>query len=153
MRILLVLVTCTAVILIACGKNKFETTPKLEIKSISADEIHPGESLRVVLQYFDKQGDLSKGAFTYIRVRTNTIPIPNPTANDKVDTIFTILPEFPDKSQAEIVQTISYNFMDENPDPLSLGKNDSMYFKFVVTDKEGNTSDTISTKVVTAVQP
>jgi hypothetical protein len=152
MRILLVLVASTAIILLACGKNKFETTPKLEIKSINADEIQPGGTLRVVMEYFDKEGDLSEGILTYIRVRTNTIPIPNPTQNDKPDTIFAQLPKFPDKSQAEIVQNITYNFMDENNDPLSLGKNDTMYFRFTVTDKEGNASDTVETKLVTAVQ-
>lgn len=148
----MVLVAFTAFVLIACDKNKFETTPKLEVKSINSDEIFPGQNLRVVLNYFDKEGDLSEGILTYIRVRTNTTPIPNPTQNDKPDTIWTQLPKFPDKSQAEIVQDITYNFMDENNDPLSIGKNDTMYFRFTVQDKEGHQSDTVETKLVTAVQ-
>lgn len=152
MRILLVLVAFTAIFLIACDKNKFESKPKLEIKSINADEIFPGQTLRVTLEYFDKEGDLSEGVLTYIRVRTNSTPIPNPTQNDKPDTVWTVLPEFPKKSQAEIVQTITYNFMDENNDPIHPGRNDTMYFRFTVLDNEGNQSDTVETKLVTAVQ-
>jgi hypothetical protein len=153
MRILMVLLACTVVALLGCDKNKFETTPHLEIKSINSDEIFQGQQLRVTLKYFDKEGDLSKGILTYIRVRTNTIPIPDPNNNDKIDTIRATLPEFPDKSQAEIIQNISYDFMNENPDPLSVGRSDTMYFKFTVMDKEGNASDTVATKLVIAVQP
>lgn len=153
MRILMVLLACTVVALLGCDKNKFETKPRLEIKSINSDEIFQGQQLRVTLEYFDKEGDLSQGLLTYIRVRTNTIPIPDPNNNDKIDTIHVTLPEFPDKSQAEIIQNISYDFMNENPDPLSVGRSDTMYFKFAVMDKEGNASDTVATRLVTAVQP
>lgn len=151
MRILLVLVL--ALTLVTCGKSKFETRPRIEIKSISNDEIFPNETLRVTLNYFDKEGDLSEGVLTYIRVRTNTIPIPDPDNNDKPDTIRAVLPVFPDKSQAEIMQPISYNFMDENNLDSSPGKNDSMYFRFTVMDKAGNASDTVDTRIVVAVQP
>lgn len=152
MRILMVLVAFTAIVLIACDNNKFESTPKLEIKSINSDEIYPGQNLRVVMQYFDKEGDLSEGILTYIRVRTNSTPIPNPGQNDKPDTVWVQLPKFPDKSQAEIVQDITYNFMNENDDPLALGHDDTMYFRFTVMDKEGHQSDTVETKLVTAIQ-
>jgi len=136
-----------AILMAACGKDKFETKPLLEIKDYSSKEISPGETLHLRIDYFDKEGDLSEALLTYIRVRTNATPIPNPNANDKVDTITTVLPSFPVKSTGEITLKFDYNFMDEDP-----GRNDTMFFRIMVIDKAGNKSDTVSTQKVTARQ-
>lgn len=147
MRILLVLVVCTVIVLSGCGKNSFETKPRLEVKSLSSDEIVAGGTLRVTLEYFDKEGDLSEGTLYFMRVRTNGTAIPDSNTNDRVDDDLLVLPKFPDKSQAEIRKDFDYQFLSEDPD-----RNDTMYFRFAVTDKEGNTSDTIATKLITAVE-
>ena len=149
MRLIPIVFTVSFVILlVACGKDKFQTTPKIEVKSLSSKEIRQGEILTIRLNYFDKEGDLSKGLLTYIRVRTNKTPIPNPGANDKADTIPIQLPEVPVKNTGEISLTFDYNFLDEDP-----GRNDTMFFKFTVQDTEGNKSDTISTQPITAIKP
>ena len=149
MRIIPVLLICAAIILYACDKNTFETKPRIEIKSLSADEVFPGQTLRVTLKYFDKEGDLSQGVLTYMIMRKSTFP---PTI-DLADTIDSQLPEFPDKSQAEIVQPIDYNRFDEISDPLRPDRNDTVFIRFTVRDKEGNQSDTVATKWIVAVQP
>ncbi len=141
-------IVLSAALLAACGKDKFETKPLLEIKDYNSKTITPGETLRIRLNYFDKEGDLSKGTFTYMRIRTNRIPISNPGANDKADTVISILPEFPSKNTAEINIAIDYDFLNE--DPVT---NDTMYFKFAVVDIKGNKSDTVSSQSIVARQP
>lgn len=58
----------------ACGKDKFETKPRLEIDSYNSREIVQGQQLEVRINYFDKEGDLSLSPFVAIRVRQNIFP-------------------------------------------------------------------------------
>jgi len=133
---------------VSCNKDKFQTKPTIEIKGLNTEEvIAPDGNLEIRMEYTDKEGDLSDGILTYIRIRTNTRAIPNPGINDKVDTVFSAIPEFPTKTQGDIFLNIPYNFMDEDP-----GRNDTMFFKITVKDTKNNTSDTVTTKTVVAKQ-
>ncbi|MET0392333.1 MAG: hypothetical protein ABW019_04295 [Chitinophagaceae bacterium] len=134
-------------LLAACGKDKFETKPLLEIKDYSAEAVSQGESVRIRVNYYDKEGDLGEGDFTYIRVRTNKTPIPNPGTYDKTDTIRSKVPVFPSKNTGELTFNVAYEFMDEDPN-----RNDTMYFKIAVVDIKGNASDTITTGLFVARQ-
>lgn len=137
-----------AAALTSCGKDKFQTRPTIEIKSISSKEVPvPNGTMNIRLTFTDKEGDLGNGTLTYIRVRTNGTPIPDPGTYDKVDTIRVPVPEFPDKSKGEMDIFIDYNFMDEDPN-----RNDTMFFKFTVKDRGQNDSDTISSEPVVARQ-
>jgi hypothetical protein len=148
--VMAIVILSVVTLLAACSKDKFETTPKIEIDSVEPDVISQGGVIRIRLKFFDKEGDLSDGTLTYIRVKTNTI-LHQPQF-DQPDTIHAKLPKFPEKSQGDIMLDIDYNYMNENDDPLSLGKNDSMYFRLVVMDTEDHVSDTVNTKIVVAVQ-
>jgi hypothetical protein len=131
------LVLSLSVLLLACGKDKFETKPSLKIKDYSGKEIVQGETLRIRINYFDKEGDLSQAPFLGIRDRVNLFVLP--PQQDKADTFRYQLPEFPDKDNGEITFQLSYDFLKE-----SITENDTLIFRFAVTDREGNTSDTIS---------
>ena len=134
-------------LLIACGKDKFETKPKLEIKDYSSKNIFPRpaglpeEELRIRLNFFDKEGDLGEAPVVGIIRRLNILPL-GPD-QDKVDTISVPLPTFPDKSKGEISFTLGYGFLKE-----STVENDSLVFKFAVSDRAGNKSDTITSDMV-----
>ncbi|HEV8287328.1 MAG TPA: hypothetical protein VGQ09_23630 [Chitinophagaceae bacterium] len=142
------IVSATALtILYACGKNKFETTPTIRIKDVNDTEITPGSSLKITVECTDKEGDLGGGQLTYIRVRTNTIAIPNPSVNDKADTAYYTVPDFPKTDKIDLDLTIPYDFMNEDPN-----RNDTMFFKITVRDIESNQSDTIATKTIVARQ-
>ncbi len=125
-----------AILLIACGKDKYETKPKLEIKDYSSKEIFPGTQLNIRISYFDKEGDLSQAPIIGILRRLNVFPLP--PSLDKVDTIRTNLPEFPKNDDGEITFTLPYDFLKE-----STTENDTIMFRFSVTDRAGNTSDTV----------
>ena len=126
------------ILLVACGKDKFETKPKLEIKGYSSKEIFPGDIMTIRLNYFDKEGDLSGAPVVGILRRLNLFPLA--AGQDKVDTISTTLPEFPKKDNGEITFQLPFDFLKE-----STVENDTLIFRFAVTDLAGNKSDTITT--------
>jgi len=127
-----------ALLLLACGKDKFETRPRLEIKDYSSKELFNGEVLRIRLNYFDKEGDLNGSPVIGILKRINLIPLPS--AQDKVDTFRNNLPDFPAKDNGEISFQLPYDFLKE-----SQTENDTIIFRFAVEDLAGNKSDTITT--------
>ena len=133
-----IFVLSLATLLFACGKDKYETKPLLEIKDYSSKEIFPGMELTVRINYFDKEGDLSQAPMIAILRRLNIFPIP--PSLDKVDTIRSNLPEFPKNDDGEITFALPYDFLKE-----STTENDTVMFRFAVTDRAGNNSDTIET--------
>jgi hypothetical protein len=134
-----------AFVLVACGKDKFETKPRIEIKSYSSKEIHQGESLRIRLNYYDKEGDLDEGTFTAIRDRLNQLPL-GPV--DLADSFGSLLPKFPPKDQGEINFQIEYGRLKE-----STIENDTMVFRFYASDKAGNKTDTITSDKIVVYLP
>jgi len=103
--------------------------------------------LRITLECTDKEGDEWNAQLTYIRVSTNTTAIPDPTNNDKADTAFATVPDFPTKDKVEMTLDIPYSFLDEDPN-----LNDTMYFKLTLRDRGNNQSDTITTTQIVAKQ-
>ena len=131
-----------ATLLFACGKDKFETKPRLEIKDYSTKELYKGQDLRIRLNYFDKEGDLNGGTAFAIKKRLNLLPL-GTGAHDLYDTFPNInnptpLPNFPPTDQGELTFQLNWSSLQE-----SNNEHDTVIFRFVVTDKAGNTSDTI----------
>jgi len=137
----------TVLIIAACHKDKFQTKPTISVKDINNTDIPPGGTLRITLECTDKEGDEGQGLMTYIRVRTNSTSIPDPTNNDKADTAFATVPDFPTKDKVEMTLDIPYSFLDEDPN-----LNDTMFFKLTLRDRGNNQSDTISTVPIVAKQ-
>ena len=133
--------------IVACGKDKLNTRPSIEIKNINTTEVLPGQELIINLNYTDKEGDLGGGLLTYIRNRLNIKPIPDAPSNDKADTIIRPLPNFPKTTSGEIELRIPGLFMSEDP-----FENDTMFFKIFVADAGGNVSDTLNTGTIVEKQ-
>lgn len=131
---------------VSCSKDKFQTKPSIEVKSITNEVADPGVPVEVFLKYTDKEGDLGLGEIVYIVNRLNIKPIPG-TGTDRPDTVRNTLPDFPKKSKGEIQLTIPYDFLNEDPDD-----NDSVKLKIAVRDFAGNASDTIQTGLIIARQ-
>ncbi len=140
----ILVVSSVLILLVACGKDKFESKPRLEIKSYSGKEIFPGQVMSIKLNYFDKEGDLSTAPFTGIVRRQNLLPIS--PSQDVIDTIIVPLPEFPVKDQGEISFDLPYSFLKE-----STTENDTLKFRFSVVDNAGNESDTVVTDQVVII--
>lgn len=129
------------ILLIACGKDKYETKPKLEIKDYNTKELFQGQNLRIRLNYFDKEGDLNGAPVIGILKRLNLFPL-GPD-QDKTDTFRTNLPQFPSKDNGEISFDLPYDFLKE-----STVENDTLIFRFAVEDLAGNKSDTVTSDQV-----
>lgn len=146
-RVILAVVISLAVV--ACGKDKFETVPKLSVKSKSTDVVSLNENFRVTLEYTDKEGDVSD-SLIIVRKRLNRrMPVTPPPSPYKI-------PEFPntDKGQFEVnfryIQDLTFNIgririPGISPDQF---EPDTMLLKFVARDKAGNKSDTATASVI-----
>ena len=144
-RVLLALIISVA--LSACSKDKFQTVPQLKVKSKNTDVVALNGTLRVTLEYTDKEGDVSDSLFIVRhRLNVNNGPIyPGPSAYK--------IPDFPntDKGQIQMEFRYSLDLTFQIPRLRIIGtpnyEQDTMLLKFVVRDKAGNVSDTASTKV------
>ncbi|WP_276501889.1 hypothetical protein [Terrimonas pollutisoli] len=136
-----IFISSLIILLIACGKDKFETKPRLEIKDYNTHELFPGQTLTIRINYFDKEGDLGGAPVIGILKRLNLLPL-GPD-QDKADIFNTSLPEFPDKGSGEISFSLPYDFLKE-----STIEEDTLIFRFAVTDRAGNNSDTITSDQV-----
>jgi hypothetical protein len=136
-----------ACLLVSCGKDKFQTTPLIEVKDYNSKTIPRNGTLVIRLNYFDKEGDLGKGTMYVFRQRLNKIP-PTP-ANDRPDELSYVIPEFTNRDKGELRLTLNeIDFLSESDT-----QNDTMLFKVAVTDREGNTSDTLVTDQIVVLLP
>jgi hypothetical protein len=136
-----------ACLLVSCSKDKFQTTPQIEVKDYNSKTIPRNGTLVIRFNYFDKEGDLGNGTMYVFRQRLNKIP-PTP-ADDRGDELTYVIPEFTDKDKGELRLSLKEdNFLSE-----SQTQNDTMLFKVAVTDREGHTSDTLVTDQIIVLLP
>ncbi|MEJ7738307.1 MAG: hypothetical protein WKF97_12835 [Chitinophagaceae bacterium] len=146
MKLNSIILIITAIVLIACDKNKFETRPQLKIKSINGNVVPLGGVLIVRLEYTDKEGDLGQDTLVSIRNRLNRRPLPS--GRISVDTLFNSIPEFPDKNKGEFeVKFQSASYLRQSDI-----ENDTILFKFIAKDRGGNNSDTVSTEKIVVLR-
>ena len=134
------------VVIIACNKGNYQSTPTLKIKSLNGNIIPSGGALNITIQYTDKEGDLSQDTLLSIRNRLNRRPIP--TNNASPDTLHNIIPKFPEKIKGEFDVAFDYNYLHQSDI-----ENDTILFKFVVKDKAGHISDTVVTEKIVVLKP
>jgi hypothetical protein len=132
-------------LLVACDKGKFETKPQLTLKSINNTEIRFGAPLQIVLEFTDKEGDVSD-TLAFIRQRLNASdPFTAPPSYYSV-------PDSRNATKGEIEMKLEYQtdvifnifpirIPGSNPEK---NEKDTMRYKIVVHDKGGNTSDTVT---------
>ena len=121
--------------LLACDKDKFETKPQIEINSFNTEVLPPHAELIANLKFTDKEGDLANGQFVYIPNRLNKRRLP---LGQGYSPITVPIPEFSDNSKGEFELRMLWR--DLHKSDL---ENDTISFKFVAIDREGNSSDTV----------
>jgi hypothetical protein len=130
------------VVIVACSKDKFETTPSLVYKSANTEVVPVGGILRPVLEYTDKEGDLDSVFVGRVRL--------NKKSPDTAATLEFIVPEFQNESKGEIMLELLYStYLTLNfnaiPAPGTGGGNepDTLMLHFQVKDAAGHFSDTV----------
>lgn len=145
------LVVSVLIVLMACSKDKYQSTPQIKIKSISSDVVTQGSDWNATLTFTDKEGDVDGTVFIR-KVRINQRVV----AKTLFDTINYKIPDFPAYSTGEITIRIANNDIKSAEQPFSLPggglEPDSLKIWFRVTDAAGNKSDSISTGTIVVVR-
>lgn len=128
------------IILAGCGKDKFETRPQIELKSVDPKFVPLQGTITFRLEFRDKEGDVSDSLFI-IRERLNNRDPQKFT--DPQD-----IPTFPDKVKGEMQITYSNNDLTGKITKIKIPgvdqfEPDTMRIGFVARDKAGNLSDTL----------
>ncbi len=132
----------------ACNKDKFNTKPSLEFKSVNSQVFQKGQIMEFVLKYTDKEGDIQDSLYLEEVTKDTFCP-----ANNFV-TYYPMPADVPEQSnaQGEIVIRYIYGVSLQYPPIYTAAKcqrNDTCFFKFVLKDKANNTSDTaVSPQIV-----
>jgi hypothetical protein len=139
MKTILVLLSGVLVIFLACDKDKFESKPTLEVKSVKSKNLDLGDNFSATLGFTDKEGDVDSVLYI-IRERTN-VKGKRTVADDY------LMPEFPNTSKGDIQVTLSYALQLTQgftaiPLPGNQKQADTMNIKFVLKDRAKNLSDT-----------
>jgi hypothetical protein len=130
----------------SCGKDRFESKPRLTLKSQSTSVVPEQGNLRLVFEFEDKEGDVNDTLF-FKKERMNI----RKEATVR-DSLRLVVPDFPKTQKGEIILDLGYGDYlisaiqapRENPGELpEKYESDSLVLKFVLKDKAGNKSDTV----------
>ena len=130
-------------LLIACGKDKFDTKPTITIKSVSPNPVPLNFPLTIDLEYTDKEGDIADSIFLK-KIRINQKAIK--TIRDSFG--LPLPGDAPNKTKGTIRLTLDYqNYVisAENPGAPPNAIPDTLIFKIALMDKAKHISDTIET--------
>jgi hypothetical protein len=136
---------------VACHKDKVETMPHISFKSTNTDVVPPNSTLRVSLEFTDKEGDLD--SLFVIRQRLNA-------KGPNYRVLPYSIPEFSGQTKGELQLTMNYQTdLVLNLNALRIpGSNpaqyepDTMQFRFYVKDKAGNVSDSTAPKQIIVIR-
>jgi len=144
MKTIITIAVIIVLTIIACGKDRFQTVPQLRLKSRNTDVVALNGSLRLNVEFTDKEGDVSDSLWI-IRQRLNVRgQIQLPASPYKIA-------EFPTTDKGEFEITLAYQFgLVFGLSPIRItGSNpirneiDTLRLKIVARDKAGNKSDTL----------
>lgn len=131
-------------VLIACGKDRFQTVPQLKLKSRNTDIVPINGVLRLTVEFTDKEGDVND-SLLIVRQRLN-VRGPLTMAASPYG-----IPDFPLTDKGEFQLNLEYQrhlilamapirIPGSNPAKNEI---DTLRLKIVARDKEGNKSDTL----------
>jgi hypothetical protein len=130
----------------SCGKDKFNTKPKLTYKGVNAKTIAKNTDLKLSLVATDKEGDLTDSIYIF-KINRNCI------GKDTLR-LFYKMPTYPTNSDLEIPISVNFTYGQGSQYPnLPIAsscnnRNDSCRFRFVIRDKAKNVSDTVDSEEI-----
>ncbi len=141
----LIFCACLSLLVAACSKDKFNTKPTLTYKGVNTKTVPRNSDLIFDLNVTDAEGDLND-TITVLKVVRNC-------SGSSLTDMYK-LPVFPTKTKLNVNIQVAYTYGQTANNYFGLGgqpcvnKNDSTIFKFVIKDKAGNRSDTVSSSEV-----
>ena len=73
MKIVVFLVAILAIIVLSCNKNKFTTTPQVNVKSISPNTVFQGDIIELKGKFTDDEGDVDSIYIVYKWYNNTTV--------------------------------------------------------------------------------
>jgi hypothetical protein len=132
MKVRKIVIVAAVLLVIACNKDKFTTTPQVEIESISPDNVNSGNLIRVKGKYTDKEGDLDSALVIYKWYNNTT-----PTRIDTFRYSFADLNLPPKTIEADIELIFEYNTFNTNFAKLGgVTKDTTATFGMILKDKD-----------------
>jgi len=137
------------IVFVACSKDKFETKPTIEIKSMSPNPVPVNGTMIVDLEYTDKEGDMGGDSAVFVkRIRINQKKV----SATLRDSFWMPMPgDIPKKTKGTIRLTFDFqNYLISAKDPGTPpnAAPDSLIYRFCLRDKAKNASDTIESGLV-----
>jgi len=133
MKAKILIVAVCAILVVACSKDKYNTTPKLTFKNVNGDVFPQGANIRFTFEVTDKEGDIQDTMWlekiSYSCGEDGHILSPNR------------VPDF--TTRKDLQADIDINVLYGTDLGGCTGKTDSCYFQFWIKDKEGHVSDTV----------
>ncbi len=141
MKAKILMIFCLTGLIAGCSKNKYTTQPQLSLKSVSRTVVAKGQTLSFNIEFTDKEGDVQDSMWIQkVSKVCPTSPIANFTINFQV-------PNFP--STKNLKGNFDINFINNVTGTgyyyiTGCGNvPDTCYFRFVLKDLAGHTSDTL----------
>jgi len=142
--------TLALLLFVACSKDKYQTTPTIEIKSIEPTTVGINTPLIVELEYTDKEGDIQDSIFVK-KIRINQKKL-----KTLRDSFALQLPgDAPEKPKGTIKLTLDYNnyvTSAENPGNPPNAAPDSLIFRFILQDKGKHRSDSVESGLIVVLR-
>ena len=138
-----VLIILALFAVVSCGKNKYTTKPQITIKSVSPAEMTRDNLLSIVLEFTDKEGDITDTIYIVKQILNEN---QKGTAQEFLN-LSVKLPFYPKAIQGEMEVRFARRIGFGVPllgDPLTI-QNDTVIFHLAVKDATGNWSDTLTT--------
>jgi hypothetical protein len=134
---------CIFLLALGCSKDNNSAGPDISIKSYTNAVYNDGRDFNAVLNFSQKNGNISGDSLVIIRKRYNQsfVAIPN-------DTFGTRLPVTPSATKAEFSVSLPWFTIQYGIN----GENDTCDFRFVLLDQNMNHSDTAVTGTVIIYQ-
>ncbi|HEY4148128.1 MAG TPA: hypothetical protein VGM41_04335 [Chitinophagaceae bacterium] len=149
----LLLLVFGLVLLIACNKDKYQSTPQIKIKSINPTIVPNGGTLDVTLSFTDKEGDVDDTVWVW-KTRLNQTVVPTIR-----DSLKYKIPDFPNHSSGDISVSLDYQSVLSAINPPNIPGStpptpqpDTLVLKFVVSDRAGHKSDTATTGTIVVIR-
>ena len=146
--ILPALVLIVTMIAISCSKDKVDTKPSINVKSLSSKTIPVNGDLSINLEFRDKEADLESIFVQKIRQnrrKTTTIR----------DSFSLSVADFPKKTNGELEMRLFYQLhlisaerAPANPGSSTGFESDSIIIKLALRDKDKHVSDTVTTEQI-----
>ncbi|MBU6158770.1 MAG: hypothetical protein KGP35_07045 [Bacteroidetes bacterium] len=150
-KLLLLLIACC--VSFSCKKDKFESKPALVLKDIKtyllSSGINQGSAVEIEMEVNDKEGDVNDSIYIQ-KIDAASIPCPD---NSILSNLNYKIPSYPSGDTRSVIFRLKFATFQASGYGLISGpqcspRKDTSLFKIWVSDRKGNTSDTLVTRAI-----